>query len=86
MKKLILLVSSMVFLQACSVSDKVISNHGLYCSDIYRGIRATARVASEIAVGISTPDLCESIAEIVSEERGEADATDKSDTESGSSN
>ena len=77
MKKFIALVLLSFFYSGCAVSDKVIDNYGLYCSDVYRGIRATARYASAIAIGASTPDLCETVQTVGGEERGTADANPK---------
>ena len=80
--KLKLLISLCFFgvLSSCSVSEDMIANKELYCSEIYKGIRAVGRVATEVTTGIAIVDVCETIDEIVEEE--EADATDKSDSES----
>ena len=80
--KLKLLISLCFFgvLSSCSVSEDMIANKELYCSEIYKGIRAVGRVATEVTTGIGIVDVCETIDEIVEEE--EADATDKSDSES----
>ncbi len=67
-------------LSSCSVSEDMIANKELYCSEIYKGIRAVGRVATEVTTGIAIPDACDTIDEIVAEEN--ADATDKSDSES----
>tara|TARA_Y100001938_G_C7932002_1_gene349821 strand:- start:210 stop:455 length:246 start_codon:yes stop_codon:yes gene_type:complete len=80
--KLKLLISLCFFgvLSSCSVSEDMIANKELYCSEIYKGIRAVGRVATEVTTGIAIVDVCDTIDEIVEEE--EADATDKSDSES----
>jgi len=70
----------LVLLTSCSVSEEMIANKQLYCSEIYKGIRAVGRVATEVTTGIAIPDACDTIDEIVAEEN--ADATDKSDSES----
>jgi len=72
------------FLVSCSVSEEMIENKELYCSGIYQGIRAVGRVATEVTTGVSIPDVCDTIDEIVEEERGEEEesadgALDKSD-------
>ena len=54
----------------------MIANKELYCSGVYKGIRAVGRVATEVTTGIAVPDVCDTIDEIVEEE--EAEATDKS--------
>jgi hypothetical protein len=71
-------------LVSCSVSEEMIENKELYCSGIYQGIRAVGRVATEVTTGVSIPDVCDTIDEIVEEERGEEEesadgALDKSD-------
>ena len=80
--KLKLLISLCFFgvLSSCSVSEDMIANKDLYCSEIYKGIRAVGRVATEVTTGVAIVDVCDTIDEIVEEE--EADATDKSDSES----
>jgi len=70
----------LVLLTSCSVSEEMIANKQLYCSELYKGIRAVGRVATEVTTGIAIPDACDTIDEIVAEEN--ADATDKSDSES----
>ncbi len=62
----------------------MIANKELYCSEIYKGIRAVGRVATEVTTGVAIVDVCDTIDEIVEEEN--ADATDKSDSESWSVN
>jgi hypothetical protein len=54
----------------------MISNKKLYCSEVYKGIRAVGRVATEVTTGVAIVDVCDTIDEIVEEE--EAEATDKS--------
>ena len=73
-----------LLLSSCAVSEDMIENKALYCSGIYQGIRAVGRVATEVTTGISVPDVCDTIDEIVAEET--ADATTKSGAESGSDN
>jgi hypothetical protein len=63
-------------LGGCTVSEEMIANKELYCSGVYKGIRAVGRVATEVTTGIAVPDVCDTIDEIVEEE--EAEATDKS--------
>ena len=61
----------------CSVSEEMIENKGLYCSGVYKGIRAVGRVATEVTSGVSIPDVCDTIDDIVEEENAE-EAEDKS--------
>ena len=55
----------------CSVSEEMIENKGLYCSGVYKGIRAVGRVATEVTTGVSIPDVCDTIDDIVEEENAE---------------
>jgi hypothetical protein len=73
-------VGAVLLLSACTVSEDMIANKELYCSEIYKGIRAVGRVATEVTTGVAIVDVCDTIDEIVEEEN--ADATDKSDSQS----
>ena len=57
-----------MFLGGCSVSEDMIANKELYCSGVYKGIRAVGRVTTEVTTGISIPDVCDTIDEIVDED------------------
>ena len=57
-----------MFLGGCSVSEDMIANKELYCSGVYKGIRAVGRVPTEVTTGISIPDVCDTIDEIVEED------------------
>ena len=63
-----LLLSLMVLLPACSVSEDMIANKELYCSGVFKGIRAVGRVATQVTTGLAVPDVCETIDEIVEED------------------
>ena len=47
-----------------TVSEEMIANKELYCSGVYKGIRAVGRVATEVTTGVSIPDVCTTIDEI----------------------
>ena len=53
-----------VLMAGCSVSEEMIANKELYCSGVYKGIRAVGRVATEVTTGVSIPDVCMTIDEI----------------------
>jgi len=55
-------------LSSCSVSEDMIANKELYCSGVYKGIRAVGRVTTEVTTGIRVPDVCDTIEEIVEED------------------
>ena len=57
-----------MFLGSCSVSEDMIANKELYCSGVYKGIRAVGRVTTEVTTGIRVPDVCDTIDEIVEED------------------
>jgi len=63
-----LLVSLVFVLTGCTVSEDMIANKELYCSGIYKGVRAVGRVATEVTTGISVPDVCDTIDTIVEED------------------
>lgn len=71
MKHFYLLLLGTVFLSSCAVSEDMIENKELYCSGLYQGIRAVGRVATEVVSGVTIPDVCDTIDEIVEEERSE---------------
>jgi len=57
-----------ISLGGCSVSEDMIANKELYCSGVYKGIRAVGRVTTEVTTGIRIPDVCDTIDEIVEED------------------
>tara|TARA_R110002020_G_scaffold318902_1_gene534515 strand:- start:12 stop:305 length:294 start_codon:yes stop_codon:yes gene_type:complete len=71
MTKYWLLILSVTLLGSCAVSEDMIENKELYCSGLYQGIRAVGRVATEVVSGVTIPDVCDTIDEIVEEERSE---------------
>ena len=52
----------------CTVSEEMIANKQIYCSGVYKGLRSVGRAATEITVGISVPDVCDTIDAIVEED------------------
>ena len=64
----LLLLAGLLALQGCAVSEEAIKNKELYCSQIYKGIRAVGRVATEVTTGVSIPAVCDTIDTIVSDE------------------
>tara|TARA_B100001741_G_C15954326_1_gene326091 strand:+ start:241 stop:447 length:207 start_codon:yes stop_codon:yes gene_type:complete len=53
-----------LLMTGCTVSEEMIANKELYCSGVYKGIRAVGRVATEVTTGVSIPDVCTTIDEI----------------------
>ena len=66
MLRLFILVG-IIALQGCAVSEEAIKNKELYCSGVYKGIRAVGRVATEVTTGVSVPDICNTIDTITEE-------------------
>lgn len=64
----ILLLGLMFMMPACSVSEDMIANKELYCSGVYKGIRAVGRVATQVTTGLAVPDVCATIDEIVEDD------------------
>ena len=59
---------SLFVLSGCTISEDMIANKDLYCSGVYKGIRAVGRGATEVTTGVAGPDVCETIDEIVEED------------------
>ena len=53
-----------LLMTGCTVSEEMIANKELYCSGVYKGIRAVGRVATEVTTGVAIPDVCTTIDEI----------------------
>ena len=64
----VITILAFISLGGCSVSEDMIANKELYCSGVYKGIRAVGRVTTEVTTGISIPDVCDTIDEIVEED------------------
>ena len=62
-------VAALCLLMAgCTVSEEMIANKELYCSQIYKSVRAVGRAATQVTTGIAIPDVCNTIDEIVEED------------------
>ena len=62
-------VAALCLLMAgCTVSEEMIANKQLYCSQIYKSVRAVGRAATQVTTGIAIHDLCITIDEIVEED------------------
>lgn len=72
------ILMALLLLPACTVTEDMISNKNIYCSEVYVAARSVARAAGNAVLGTqSIPDVCRTIDEVV-----EADTGDKSDQES----
>ena len=62
------ILSVFVLLGSCTSVQQVIDNKELYCSQLYKGIRAVGRGALSATTGVVVPDVCDTIDDIVAEE------------------
>jgi hypothetical protein len=72
MAKLALIFSIALLMVSCTTVEQVRENKELYCSGIYKGMRAVGRGALSATTGVVVPDVCDTIDEIVAEENAEA--------------
>lgn len=75
MARLALIFSVVILMASCTTVEQVIENKEVYCSGMYKGIRAVGRSALSVTTGVIVPDVCDTIDEIVAEENAESDAT-----------
>ena len=78
---LISFLSLVLFLPSCTTVEQVRDAKGLYCSGIYKGMRAVGRSALSATTGVVVDDVCDRIDDIV-----EAEASEESDGGSNSNN
>ena len=72
MVRLALIFSIALLMASCTTVEQVIENKELYCSGVYKGMRAVGRSALSATTGVVVPDVCDTIDEIVEEENAEA--------------
>ena len=70
-----LLVCVLCLLASCTTVEQVIENKEVYCSGMYKGVRAVGRSALSLTTGVIVPDVCDSIDEIVAEENADTGVT-----------
>lgn len=68
------MIIALILLPGCSVSEDMIANKDLYCSEVYKGIRAVGRAATELTTGIAVVDVCETIDEVVASDADKSDS------------
>ena len=71
MVRLTLIFSVALLMASCTTVEQVIENKELYCSGVYKGMRAVGRSALSATTGVVVPDVCDTIDEIVAEENAE---------------
>jgi uncharacterized protein YceK len=75
MVRLTLIFSVVLLMASCTTVEQVIENKEVYCSGMYKGVRAVGRSALSLTTGVIVPDVCDSIDEIVEEENAEDGVT-----------
>lgn len=61
------LIFSMVLMASCTTVEQVKANKELYCSGMYKGMRAVGRSALSATTGVIVEDVCDTIDKIVEE-------------------
>jgi len=72
MVRLALIFSIALLMVSCTTVEQVRENKELYCSSVYKGMRAVDRSALSATTGVVVPDVCDTIEEIVEKENAEA--------------
>ena len=71
-----------VFVASCTTVEGVMEAESIYCSQLYKGVRAVGRSALSATTGVVVSDVCDQIDSIVSastEEEENASSVSKSD-------
>jgi uncharacterized protein YceK len=68
MAKLALIFSISLLMASCTTVEQVRENKELYCSGVYKGMRAVGRSALSATTGVIVEDVCDTIDKIVAED------------------
>ena len=68
MARLALIFSIALLMASCTTLEQVKANKEVYCSGLYKGMRAVGRGALSATTGVVVPDVCDTIDEIVAED------------------
>ena len=68
MARLALIFSIALLMASCTTLEQVKANKEVYCSGLYKGMRAVGRGALSATTGVVLPDVCDTIDEIVAED------------------
>jgi hypothetical protein len=68
MAKLALVFSISLLMASCTTVEQVRENKELYCSGVYKGMRAVGRSALSATTGVIVEDVCDTIDKIVAED------------------
>lgn len=72
MARLALIFSIALLMTSCTTIEQVRENKEIYCSGLYKGMRAVGRTALSATAGVVVPDVCDTIDDIVAEENTDA--------------
>lgn len=75
MVRLALIFSVALLMASCTTVEQIQANKEVYCSGLYKGMRAVGRTALSATAGVVLPDVCDTIDEIVEEEDAEDGVT-----------
>lgn len=75
MARLALIFSIALLMTSCTTVEQIQANKEVYCSGLYKGMRAVGRTALSVTAGVVLPDVCDTIDEIVEEENAEDGVT-----------
>lgn len=64
----VILVALLSLLASCTTVEQVKANKELYCSGVYKGMRAVGRSALSATTGVIVSDVCDTIDKIVEED------------------
>ena len=68
MARLALIFSVALLMASCTTVEQVRENKELYCSGVYKGMRAVGRSALSATTGVIVEDVCDTIDKIVAED------------------
>ena len=75
MARLALIFSIALLMTSCTTIEQIQANKEVYCSGLYKGMRAVGRTALSATAGVVVPDVCDTIDDIVEEENAEDGVT-----------
>ena len=75
MARLALIFSIALLMTSCTTVEQIQANKEVYCSGLYKGMRAVGRTALSATAGVVLPDVCDTIDDIVEEENAENGVT-----------
>ena len=61
------LMIAVFLIPSCTSIEQVKEAHGVYCSGLYKGMRAVGRSALSATTGVVVADVCDQIEEITTE-------------------